>query len=136
MRDIDDEADFFGRVGEVVGNRLTNALRETIIAAIGLDHIPAHRVGEWVTHFGGMASYNGLSIVQASVTPNGRTKFAISGTAVVDHPIVRAWLNREGYQAAFSFEILSHGLKDELGLYPRDVWPEYAPYGMNFHPLD
>lgn len=136
MRDYHDGDQFGQTVGKVVGDRLTNALRETFIADIGMDHLPVNRVAEWMNQFGGLEDYKGLSFIHAELVSHNESSFTITGVATVDNPTVHKWLNGGGLVSTFSFEITSHGLKDELGNLPLDVWPEYAPYGMQFGPLD
>ena len=136
MRDYDDDEEFRQKVGEVVGKRLTSGLRETFIADIGMDHLPVDRVEEWMQQFDGLEDSNGLSFIYSELVPHDESSFTITGVGTVDNPTVQKWLNGEGLVSTFSFQINSHGLKDELGNLPLDVWPEYAPHGLHIQPLE
>lgn len=134
MFDDDEEEEFRQKVGEVVGDRLMNALRHTFIADIGLDHLPVSHIEGWMRQFSGIEDYNGLSFLHSQLIRNGRSRFTITGVGTVENAIVHKWLDQKGLGSTFTFEIESHGRKDELGNLPQGVWPEYAPYGMTFRP--
>jgi len=136
MRRNNDDEELHEKIGFVIGDRLTNALRETFIADIGLDHVPVDRIADWMKQFDGIEDYNGLSFIHSELVALENLRFTITGVGTVENPTVHKWLNKEGFASTFSFQIESHGRRDELGNLPLDVWPEYVPYGMSFRPLE